>query len=170
MTIRLDSTRARQRARAAPAPARSIPVDLFGLPAQLPVVPCPIVVDGAQSIGAVPVRGTATALSFFPTKNLGAFGDAGAVLTHDAALADRIMLLRTHGARPKYHHVAIGGNFRLDALQAAILRVKLPRLPLLDRGSPRPRRALSGAVRSRDDAIRAAPPRRGSRRTSITSS
>ncbi|HEY6179433.1 MAG TPA: DegT/DnrJ/EryC1/StrS family aminotransferase, partial [Kofleriaceae bacterium] len=94
----------------------------------LPIAPCPIIEDAAQSIGAAPVRGLASALSFFPTKNLGALGDAGAVVTDDADLADRIALLRTQGARPKYHHVAIGGNFRLDPLQAAVLRVKLPYL------------------------------------------
>ena len=103
-----------------------VPVNLFGAPAALPpAAPCPIVEDSAQSIGAGPPRGIAATLSFFPTKNLGALGDAGAVLTHDAALADRIALLRGHGARPKYHHVALGGNFRLDALQAAVLRTKL---------------------------------------------
>jgi len=105
-----------------------VPVHLFGHPAQLPAAPCAIVEDAAQSIGGGPVRGRAAALSFFPTKNLGALGDAGAVLTDDAALADRLALLRTHGARPKYHHLAIGGNFRLDPLQAAVLRAKLPRL------------------------------------------
>jgi dTDP-4-amino-4,6-dideoxygalactose transaminase len=108
--------------------AAVMPVHLFGLPARHPDVSCAIVEDAAQSIGAGPVRGAAAALSFFPTKNLGAVGDAGAVLTNDAALADRVALLRSHGARPKYHHVAVGGNFRLDAIQAAVLGAKLPHL------------------------------------------
>jgi dTDP-4-amino-4,6-dideoxygalactose transaminase len=102
-----------------------VPVHLFGHPASLPAAPCAIVEDAAQSLGAGPVRGRAAAVSFFPTKNLGALGDAGAVLTDDPALADRIALLRTQGARPKYHHLAIGGNFRLDPLHAAVLRAKL---------------------------------------------
>jgi len=106
-----------------------VPVNLFGYPAKLPATDLPIVEDAAQSIGAGPVRGLAATLSFFPTKNLGALGDGGAVLTNDDALADRLRLLRSHGARPKYHHVALGGNFRLDALQAAVLRAKLPHLP-----------------------------------------
>ena len=105
-----------------------VPVHLFGHPATLPVAPCPIVEDAAQSLGSGPVRGRAAAISFFPTKNLGALGDAGAVITDDAQLADRIALVRTHGARPKYHHLEIGGNFRLDPLQAAVLRAKLPHL------------------------------------------
>lgn len=104
-----------------------ITVNLFGLLADIPTVPCPVVEDSAHSLGAGPPRTLASALSFFPTKNLGALGDAGAVLTNDAELADRVALLRTQGARPKYHHVALGGNFRLDALQAAALRVKLAR-------------------------------------------
>ncbi len=105
-----------------------VPVHLFGRLAAIPDAPCPIVEDSAQSIGAGALRGIAAALSFFPTKNLGAIGDAGAVITNDAALADRIALLRSHGARPKYHHIAVGGNLRLDALQAAVLRAKLPHL------------------------------------------
>jgi dTDP-4-amino-4,6-dideoxygalactose transaminase len=100
-------------------------VHLFGRLAALPAVDVPVVEDAAQSLGTGAPRGIAAAYSFFPTKNVGAVGDAGAVVTADAALADRITLLRSHGARPKYHHVAIGGNFRLDALQAAVLRVKL---------------------------------------------
>ena len=105
-----------------------IPVHLFGRPATLPGGKVPIVEDAAQSIGAAPLGGLCACLSFFPSKNLGAFGDAGAVLADDDAFADRVRLLRTHGGRPKYVHHAIGGNFRLDALQAAVLRVKLPRL------------------------------------------
>jgi dTDP-4-amino-4,6-dideoxygalactose transaminase len=106
-----------------------VPVNLFGQLAELPAVPCPIVEDAAQSLGAGPLRGIAAAISFFPTKNLGALGDAGAVLANDAEIADRVALLRTHGSRPKYHHLAIGGNFRLDPLQAAVLAAKLPHLP-----------------------------------------
>ncbi len=127
-----------------------LPVHLFGLPAVLPAAPCPIVEDAAQSIGAAPVRGTAAALSFFPSKNLGGIGDGGAVLTDDPDLAQRITLLRTHGARPKYHHVAIGGNFRLDAVQAAVLRVKLPQLA----ARTARRRELAAGYRSRFGAAR----------------
>jgi len=104
------------------------PVHLYGRPAALPSVPCAVVEDAAQALGAGPPVGRAAAISFFPTKNLGALGDAGAVLTDDDDLADRVARLRVHGARPKYHHAIVGGNFRLDALQAAVLRAKLPHL------------------------------------------
>jgi dTDP-4-amino-4,6-dideoxygalactose transaminase len=130
-----------------------VPVHLFGRPAPLPEVACPVVEDAAQAIGTGPPAGAAAALSFFPTKNLGALGDAGAVLTDDPALADRIALLRAHGARPKYAHHAIGGNFRLDALQAAVLRAKLPRLGELTAA----RRAHAAAYRARLAAARVPP-------------
>jgi dTDP-4-amino-4,6-dideoxygalactose transaminase len=72
--------------------------------------------------------GDAGAFSFFPTKNLGGFGDGGMVTTHDEALAETIRKLRVHGGRQMYHHEMVGTNSRLDALQAAVLRVKLPHL------------------------------------------
>ena len=102
-----------------------LPVHLFGRPAALPHSPVPLVEDAAQAIGACRVTGIASCLSFFPSKNLGAFGDGGALLTDDDAFAERVIILRAHGSKPKYVHPMVGGNFRLDALQAAILREKL---------------------------------------------
>jgi dTDP-4-amino-4,6-dideoxygalactose transaminase len=108
-----------------------IPVHLFGRTADtapLAASGLPVIEDAAQALDAPGVGklGVVATLSFFPSKNLGAAGDAGMVITDDAALADRLRLLRAHGSRPKYHHAIVGGNFRIDALQAAILRAKLP--------------------------------------------
>ena len=120
-----------------------VPVHLFGRCADNEAIGriaaaagVPVIEDAAQAIGARDARGAlagATGLcgcfSFFPTKNLGAFGDAGLVTSNDAAFASRVELLRVHGGERRYYHRLIGGNFRIDALQAAVLRVKLSRLP-----------------------------------------
>jgi dTDP-4-amino-4,6-dideoxygalactose transaminase len=119
-----------------------IPVHLYGQTCDLQALRAlaqarglAIVEDAAQALGAGTTELRAGAVgefgcfSFFPTKNLGALGDAGLLTTGDAQLAKRARLLRAHGAEPKYHHALIGGNFRLDALQAAFLRAKLPHLP-----------------------------------------
>jgi len=93
-----------------------------------------VIEDAAQAIGAeyqgrrAGALGAMGCFSFFPSKNLGAFGDAGLVTTDSGQRAERLKILRVHGAAPKYHHHVIGGNFRIDALQAAILNVKLSRL------------------------------------------
>ena len=129
--LNLDADKAL--ARVTPRTKAILPVSLFGRRAavdKLAASGVAIIEDAAQAYGAPDVgRGARiAALSFFPSKNLGALGDAGGVLTDDAALADKLRLVRAHGSRPKYHHLIVGGNFRLDALQAALLRVKLPHL------------------------------------------
>jgi len=118
-----------------------IPVHLYGQMADMDAVTrianqhgLVIIEDAAQAIGAeykgrrAGSIGHYGCLSFFPSKNLGAAGDAGMVVTNDAQRRDKLRCLRGHGAQPKYYHKIIGGNFRLDALQAALISVKLPHL------------------------------------------
>ena len=118
-----------------------MPVHLFGQCADMTAVMAiadkhgiPVVEDAAQAIGAEHAGqragsfGAFGCFSFFPTKNLGAFGEGGMVTTNDEALADRARLLRHHGDRGRYDHVLVGGNFRLEAIQAAVLLVKLKHL------------------------------------------
>jgi dTDP-4-amino-4,6-dideoxygalactose transaminase len=116
-----------------------MPVHLFGQAADMdPLMELAgryqlkVVEDAAQALGAEYIGGRRAGsmghigcFSFFPTKNLGAFGDAGMCITNDPVLADRLAVMRVHGGKPKYHHRIIGGNFRLDELQAAVLLVKL---------------------------------------------
>ena len=118
-----------------------VPVHLFGQCAEMGAILAlgekygvPVLEDAAQAFGARHPLGGAGAMgvagwfSFYPTKNLGAFGDAGMVVCRDAALASRLRTLRNHGMEPRYYHAMIGGNFRIDAIQSAVLSVKLPHL------------------------------------------
>ena len=119
-----------------------MPVHLFGQSMDMAAVTAfakahklRVVEDAAQSMGArwqgkpTMAWGDFGATSFFPSKNLGGFGDSGLVTTSDDALAERARILRVHGMQPKYYHKLVGANFRMDPLQAAMLRAKLPHLP-----------------------------------------
>jgi dTDP-4-amino-4,6-dideoxygalactose transaminase len=119
-----------------------VPVHLYGQCADMAGIlelsgriKVPVIEDAAQSIGTVYKDGRSAGtlgvmgcLSFFPSKNLGGIGDGGMVVTSDDGLAERLRLLRNHGAKPKYYHKIVGGNFRLDTIQAAALLVKLRHL------------------------------------------
>ncbi len=116
-----------------------IPVHLFGQMAEMdPIMEIAnkhklfVIEDAAQAIGSEDEKGRRAGsvghigcFSFFPSKNLGGFGDAGMVVTNDEGLANKLIKLRVHGSEPKYYHQIVGGNFRIDALQAAILSIKL---------------------------------------------
>jgi dTDP-4-amino-4,6-dideoxygalactose transaminase len=119
-----------------------MPVHLYGQVADMPPLMdiarrygLKVIEDAAQAIGSEDAQGRRACsfgdvgcLSFFPTKNLGAFGDAGMCVANDAQLADTLNILRVHGGKPKYYHAVIGGNFRIDEIQAAVLNVKLKHL------------------------------------------
>ncbi len=126
-----------------------IPVHLYGQCAEMAAImqlaeqyQLPVIEDAAQAIGAeYPIEkngkidyqragsmGKAGCFSFFPSKNLGGIGDGGMVVVQEKEFAEKLILLRNHGAHPKYYHKLVGGNFRLDPIQAAALRVKLPYL------------------------------------------
>lgn len=118
-----------------------MPVHLFGQMADMdPIIKIAkkhnlaVIEDAAQSISSTykgkkaGSMGTVGCLSFFPSKNLGGIGDGGMVVTNDKQLYDRLFVMRNHGSKPKYYHKYIGGNFRLDPIQAAALLVKLPHL------------------------------------------
>jgi dTDP-4-amino-4,6-dideoxygalactose transaminase len=123
-----------------------IPIHLFGQCADMDSIlkiaytyGLTVIEDAAQAIGAeyefrdgivrkAGSMGQYGCFSFFPSKNLGAFGDGGMVTTNEMEICERLKIMRVHGSKPKYHHPMIGGNFRLDALQAAILLIKLRHL------------------------------------------
>lgn len=122
-----------------PATKAIIPVHLFGQSADMTglaaaVGQLPMIEDAAQAIGAkyqgrrVGSLGAVGCFSFYPTKNLGGFGDGGMITTGDERLAERLRILRDHGQQPRYYHSLVGINSRLDALQAAVLNVKLRHL------------------------------------------
>jgi dTDP-4-amino-4,6-dideoxygalactose transaminase len=161
--------------------AAVLPVHLYGLPVDLPGILAvaqeagvPVVEDAAQAHGATltmaggEVRragsvGRLAAFSFYPGKNLGAFGDAGAVTTGDGDLAERVARLRDHGRTSKYEHAEVGWGERLDALQAAVLRVKLERLEAGNAARERLARRYDEALAGVGDLV---PPARVEGRTS----
>jgi dTDP-4-amino-4,6-dideoxygalactose transaminase len=119
-----------------------VPVHLFGQSSDMAEIMViakkhnlKVIEDGAQAIGVhykdgrqVGTIGDIGCFSFFPSKNLGCFGDGGLVTTNNDELAERLKIMRVHGGKPKYYHKVIGGNFRIDAIQSSVLNVKLPHL------------------------------------------
>jgi len=142
-TLNLDPSSVEQRLKLSQANVRAVmPVHLYGqcvdmdaldrVAAEFKLL---VIEDAAQAVGATwkgkaaGALGLAAAFSYYPTKNLSAFGDAGAVTTDDPTIAQHMRSLRDHGSKKRYYHDEIGANSRLDAIQAAVLRVKMPHLP-----------------------------------------
>jgi len=147
-----------------------LPVHLYGQCAEMdPILEIAdrhgiaVIEDAAQAIGAeykgrrAGAMGRYGCFSFFPSKNLGGAGDGGLVTTRDASLAERLRVLRMHGSKPKYYHSLIGGNFRFDALQAAVINVKLRHLDNWTAGrqanAARYRRLFEAAGLAADDIV-----------------
>jgi dTDP-4-amino-4,6-dideoxygalactose transaminase len=141
-TLNLDPASVKEHLKRTPLAARALmPVHLYGQCADMDSFDrlaaefkLQVIEDAAQAVGATwngkPAGSlsAAAAFSFYPTKNLSAFGDAGAVTTSDAKIAERMRSLRNHGSKQRYYHDEIGANSRLDSIQAAVLRVKMPHL------------------------------------------
>ncbi|USO00365.1 MAG: DegT/DnrJ/EryC1/StrS family aminotransferase [Phycisphaeraceae bacterium] len=139
VTYNMDPEKVREVAKRTPNLAAIMPVHLFGQCVDMDAYRAiadefgvPLIEDAAQAIGSKDHKGRMAGtvgdigcFSFFPSKNLGGFGDGGIITTNDDALAEKLAVLRIHGGKPKYYHSMIGVNSRLDALQAAVLRVKL---------------------------------------------
>ena len=148
-----------------------IPVHLFGQTVDMSAylalgeeLSVPIIEDAAQALGSrdsdgkpAGSRGSIGCFSFFPSKNLGSFGDAGILTTNDADLAESMKTLRVHGSKPKYYHKEIGFNSRLDAIQAAILRVKLRHLEVWHEGRRENAEMYDGAFAAAGAATSAVP-------------
>ncbi len=142
VTYQMDVEHVREVARSCKRLRAIMPVHLFGMAADMDAymdlsreLGVPIIEDAAQAIGTrdasgamVGSRGAIGCFSFFPSKNLGGFGDGGIITTNCPGLAERMGILRVHGGKPKYYHREVGLNSRLDALQAAVLQVKLRHL------------------------------------------
>jgi dTDP-4-amino-4,6-dideoxygalactose transaminase len=141
-TLNLDPIKVEQKLQSFSSRRRAIlPVHLYGQCADMTAFnrlgdeyKLVVIEDAAQAVGATWAGkkagslGAAATFSFYPTKNLSALGDAGALTTDDSALAERVVMLRDHGSKRRYYHEEIGANSRLDAIQAAVLRVKMPHL------------------------------------------
>jgi dTDP-4-amino-4,6-dideoxygalactose transaminase len=153
-----------------PASCCVIPVHLFGRTVELgPIVELAhsrglaVVEDCAQAHGArycgarVGTIADAGTFSFYPAKNLGAWGDAGAVVTRHANLAEQVRLLRSHGESPRYHHRLVGTTGRMDAIQAAVLRLKLGRMELTNRARQEAASLLHAALRGIEGIVSPAP-------------